>query len=126
MDKYYTIRIDTDQNIIYDVHDTIDLDLKYLQKSVNGYIQIVKCHGVSNDIFRFVLIVLDEEGLLKENPKLNKMASALYGGTIVGDVVLTTEFNPDPRSEPDCYAFDEASYIRLNTLLTRLREMIVG
>lgn len=123
---YYTIRISKDSEIAIDQHEKINLDLKYLQKSVNGHIQIVTCHSMFRSRLGHVLIVLDEEGLLKDDPVINPIASILYGSTIVGDVVLTTEYNPDPYAEPDCYAFDEPTKNNVYKILCNVIKLLGG
>lgn len=122
---YFTLRIDTDNNIYVHKHDKIDLDLKYLQDNVNGYIEIVHCNtDVLKTLFDNVLIVVDEEGLLKDSPQINKIASFLYGGVIVGDVVLTSSYNPDPFAVPDCYAFEEIFFNRLYEVIEKIHNLI--
>lgn len=122
---YFTLRIDTNNNIYVNKHEKIDLDLKYLQDNVNGYIEIVHCNtDVLKSLFDNVLIVVDEEGLLKDSPQINKIASFLYGGVIVGDVVLTSSYNPDPFAEPDCYAFEEIFFNRLYEVIEKIHNLI--
>lgn len=96
--------------------DSIDLELKDLQSAVGvggGFIEIV-----APQVFQFInpylRLVVDDMGLYKEECKLNVLASALYCGDIVGDVVVCTTFNSDPYAEPDIYAmeFDEAMKLR--------------
>lgn len=121
---YFTLRIDTDNNLTVDKHDKIGLELDYLHKSVNGYIEVARCYGAYRDIFKNVIIVLDEEGLLKPDWKMNRIASYLYGNLIVGDVVLTTQYNPDPYAEPDCYCFDEPSFNKIYAIVKSMKEKI--
>ncbi|KKK89195.1 hypothetical protein LCGC14_2735520 [marine sediment metagenome] len=65
-----------------------DLSLESLQKAVGGYIEIVQTNDGR-------LIVLDEEGKLKDKP-VNSKATALTRGIVcdwdltVGDVVIAS------------------------------------
>lgn len=62
--------------------------LKELQKAVGGYIEIVKLETG-------ILMVVDEEGLLKDGARQNMVASVLSGRRIVGDVCLISEADFD-------------------------------
>jgi hypothetical protein len=65
-----------------------DLSLDSLQETVGGMIDIVPARNG-----RFVcieILVVDDEGLLKDKP-VNKTASLLYGGEIRGDVVAAMD-----------------------------------
>ena len=59
--------------------------LQELQKAVNGYIQVVSIHEGEH---AGKLIIVDEEGLLKEEPIVNKEASNIAGQLIIGQVIL--------------------------------------
>ena len=55
-----------------------------------------------------VLMCIDDNGKIL-GKKLNPLATVLYApeyDCIVGDVVLGTEFSPNPNDEPDIYALD--------------------
>ena len=61
-----------------------DTELATLQEAVGGYIQIVSIPSSDK------IIVLDEEGKLKDKP-VNKKATELYNNpydVIVGDVII--------------------------------------
>ena len=58
-----------------------DTNLKTLQDAVGGYIEYAQLADGK-------VLVVNEEGLLKKNQKVNYTASKLYGSTIVGDAVL--------------------------------------
>jgi hypothetical protein len=62
------------------------LSLEQCQKAVGGYIERVCLPGgtAPND----VEMIADEEGLLKPDPVLNPIASAIAGQPIVGTVIL--------------------------------------
>lgn len=57
--------------------------LEELQRAVGGYIEFVPIPAMDD-----IVLVVDEEGLLKEKP-YNKIASEIAGRVIVGDVVIT-------------------------------------
>ena len=54
--------------------------LKEAQDIVGGYIELVSVGGGKT-------LVVDEEGLLKNKP-MNHAGSRLYGGMIVGDIII--------------------------------------
>lgn len=58
------------------------------------------------------LMIVDEEGLLKDDRKINWVASALYHGTIVGNVLLGMEGIRD--GEPDIIGFPDKGEAILN------------
>lgn len=114
--KYAWLIISQDGPIGIVPQDGIDIELKDLQSAVGcggGFIEIV-APQVFQYINPFLRLVVDDMGLYKEECRLNLLASALYCGDIVGDVVVCTTFNPDPYAEPDVYAmeFDEAMKLR--------------
>jgi hypothetical protein len=59
--------------------------LDELQKAVGGYIQIL---SITTGEYAGKLMVVDEEGLLKLNPVVNKTASLIAGQRIVGQVII--------------------------------------
>ena len=59
--------------------------LKELQHAVGGYIQIV---SITTGEHSGKLLIVDEEGLIKPNPILNKEASKIADQQIVGQVIL--------------------------------------
>ena len=59
--------------------------LKELQGYVGGYIELI--HIVSGD-YKDHIMVVDEEGLLKQNPVVNATASLIAVRRIVGDVLI--------------------------------------
>lgn len=114
--KYAWLIISQDGPIGIVPQDEINLELKDLQSAVGvggGFIEIV-APQMFQYINPFLRLVVDDMGLYKEECRLNLLASALYCGDIVGDVVVCTTFNPDPYAEPDIYAmpFDEAMKLR--------------
>lgn len=58
-----------------------DFKLKELQELVGGFIEIVQMYGH--------IMVVDEEGLLKQKP-YNAIASVISGRPLVGNVVFCT------------------------------------
>ena len=59
--------------------------LKELQKAVDGYIQIVH---LNQGEYVGKLMVVDEDGKLKTDAKLNNEASRIAGQRIVGQVII--------------------------------------
>ena len=59
--------------------------LEELQKAVNGYIQLVP---IKEGEYVGKLMIVDEEGLLKATPQLNKEASKIVSQPIVGQVLI--------------------------------------
>lgn len=86
-----TLKITTDNKI-----SIIDVDLdahKALRRAIGGYIEIVHT-GIMHEYFKApVLMLVDEEGLIKNLP-VNAAASHFYGYqkhgcTIAGDAIFT-------------------------------------
>ncbi len=59
--------------------------LEELQNAVGGYIQIV---SITTGEYSEKLMIVDEEGLLKDNPQVNEEASKIVGQRIVGQVII--------------------------------------
>jgi hypothetical protein len=59
--------------------------LKELQQAVGGYIEIVQ---VTTGDYAGKLMLVDEEGKLKEDAQVNKEASNIVGMQIVGQVII--------------------------------------
>ena len=59
--------------------------LEELQKAVGGYIQIVQ---ITTGEHSGELMIVDEEGKLKEDAQVNKEASNIVGMQIVGQVII--------------------------------------
>lgn len=85
-----TLKITTDNKI-----SIIDVDLddhKTLRRAIGGYIEIVHT-GIMHEYFKTpVLMIVDEEGLIKNRPA-NPVASYFYGvrnhnQIIAGDVIF--------------------------------------
>ena len=93
-----------------------EMPLEWLQKSVDGWIEIVRGVGLPDG----GLLVVNEEGLLRGLP-FNPVASFLYSAgnaPIVGDAVVCCDFDPrTPIFEPDCYA---APLLWMRSFLDRL------
>lgn len=62
------------------------LSLEQCQKAVGGYIERVCLPGGTAP--EDVEMIADEEGLLKPDPQVNHLASAIAGRPIVGTVIL--------------------------------------
>lgn len=65
--------------------------LRELQEKVGGTFEVVRFQGSKR-------MIINEDGLAKELP-FNYAASRLYGGRIVGDVVLCHVFDPGTEQE---------------------------
>lgn len=94
--KYAVIEIRASGQVVLYAMKQRKLDLNYLQRAVDGHIEIVNIRFQTG---RYLMVV-DDEGLLKEK-KPNGIASILYGDLIVGDAVIGIQYI-DP--EPDIYA----------------------
>jgi hypothetical protein len=60
-----------------------ELTLEQMQKAVGGFIELVYLPDKK-------IMVVDEEGLLKEK-EINQIASSIAHGVIVGDVLIISE-----------------------------------
>lgn len=78
-----------------------EIELSYLQRVVDGPIDIVQI-PLAKHKGKKILMVVNDEGLLK-GLKGNALASALYLDYIVGDVVIGIQ---DTDPEPDIYALE--------------------
>lgn len=106
--KYKLICISTDAKFTTKEYDAPSVPLEDLRECVGGYIEIVR-PAFLEPVEPFLLMVLDEDGKLKEKP-INDLASLLYCNPfdcIVGNVVIGTRFNEDPTAEPDIYAMPD-------------------
>lgn len=55
-------------------------------------IEILNCPDLSEGC----VMIVDDEGMLKEEPKINPIATTIYGDPIVGDVlIMGTEHTPE-------------------------------
>ena len=75
--------------------DCEDITLDYLQSEVDGYIETVRIKDMPN---RHLLMVIDEEGKLKNKPindLAGKIAYIRFDDYIVGDVVIVKEQDED-------------------------------
>ena len=85
--------------------DCEDITLDYLQSEVDGYIETIRIKGGPD---RRLLMVIDEEGKLKDKPindLAGKIAYIRFDDYIVGDVVIVKEQDEDFVSLTD----DEAN-----------------
>ena len=125
---YGYIKVTADDELT--VHATSSvLDNDDLQDAVGGYYEVVRPGILQDTVWENVRILCDEEGLYREHPKINKLASALYAAPypIVGDVVLCTTdtpFDVPYQSEPDIWPFDKFSLPAAEDFFTRLLEKL--
>ena len=119
--NYYIVKVSSDDQVETIKKERIDLDLKELQKLVDGYIEVVS-PIMLREVYPDLKMIINESGKLYDLP-VNRMGTALYGNPddcIVGNIVFCTTFNPDPEADPDIYAFDQEDYERLISWLPRL------
>ena len=81
-----TVKVTTDNKI--SIIDVDFDDFRSIQQAIGGYFETVHTQLMA-DYFKdpSVIILVDEEGLVKELP-LNPVGSALYRGAIAGDLIL--------------------------------------
>ena len=91
-----TLKITTDNKI-----SIVDLDFDYesLKEEIGGYFENVKTQKLWDYFKAKVVMIVDEEGLLKELPT-NLLGCYFYdtdkhGSPIVGDVILGLMIGPD-------------------------------
>ena len=75
------------------------MDLHDLQMAVGGHIEIVRVMNECFACFNYYIVVNDE-GAIRPEFKVNLLASLLYGSVIFGDVVLGVH---KTIPEPDVY-----------------------
>lgn len=85
-----TLKITTDNKI--SVVDVNFSDFKAIQQAIGGYFEIVKTQKLRNYFKTKVVMIVDEEGLVKNLP-MNPMGCYFYdtdkhGNPIVGNVIL--------------------------------------
>ena len=103
--------------------DEAELELKDLQETVGGHIEIVVPIYLCQLFNPFLRMVVDEMGLYKDY-ELNKIASALYGHPIVGDVAICTAWNSEPMAEPDVYAMEWKEAVKLRDKFLEIAQSI--
>lgn len=81
-----TVKVTTDNKI--SIIDVDFDDFRSIQRAIGGHFETVHTQLMA-DYFKdpSVIILVDEEGLIKELP-LNPVGSALYQGTIAGDLIF--------------------------------------
>jgi len=81
-----TVKVTTDNKI--SIIDVDFDDFRSIQQAIGGHFETVRTQLMA-DYFKdpSVIMLVDEEGLIKGLP-LNPVGSALYRGTIAGDLVF--------------------------------------
>ena len=81
-----TVKVTTDNKI--SIIDVDFDDFRSIQRAIGGHFETVHTQLMA-DYFKdpSVIILVDEEGLVKELP-LNPVGSALYRGKIAGDLIF--------------------------------------
>ncbi len=80
-----TIRVTADGKI--SVVDVDFSDIQSVQNMLGGYVEVVHNWRLARLLGEGIVMLVDEEGLLKELP-LNPVGSFFYEGLIVGDFLL--------------------------------------
>lgn len=97
--KYAVIEVRASGQVVIFPMKKREIELSYLQRVVDGPIDIVPV-PLAKHKGKKLLMVVNDEGLLK-GLKGNALASAFYLDYIVGDVVIGIQ---DTEPEPDIYA----------------------
>lgn len=118
------IKITTDNEIsIVDVSEQEDL-LKTLQKEVDGFIEIVRPHGLMEistvlaETIGPLVMLVDEDGRCKFK-EINAVGTRLYHNSIAGDILLCKEvYKEGTGYDLELFTEDEAlSVCRLFKLI---------
>lgn len=97
--NFANIEIRQDGTIVLRPMQKEAMELHDLQMAVGGHIEIVRVMNECLACFNYYMVVNDE-GAIRPEFKLNPMASMLYGHEIFGDVVLGVH---KTSPEPDVY-----------------------
>lgn len=65
----------------------------------------IECESIETVHVKNSLMIVDEEGLHKDHPETNWIASAIYRGTIVGNALIGLQGERD--GEPDIVGFGD-------------------
>lgn len=118
--KYGYIKVTPEDELT--VHYTSSvLDNDDLWDKIGGYYEIVCPALLQNTMWKDVRILCDDCGLLKENQRINKLASGLYAAPspIVGNVLFVRQgFTED--GEADIFPFSGDDIQNLQNYLERL------
>ena len=101
------------------------LNNSQLWNDIGGYYEVVAPRLLYGTRWSKIRILCDEEGLFKENPKVNKLASGLYAApsAIVGNVVIC-KFDISPNQEPDILAFESPELEEAEKFIRALIEQL--
>ena len=75
---------------IVDFEETLEFYYKHLECRMIDIVRPYALIKKSHECKKFILIV-DDEALLKSNPKINAFATLAYGSTICGKAILAKE-----------------------------------
>lgn len=119
--EYGYLKVTTDDVLSIIETDKNELDNHELWKQINGYYEIVAPVMLRETIWKDVRILCDDNGLLKDGMKINKVASGLYGAPspIVGDVLFVRQGFTDD-GEADIFPFYGQDIKALEDFLKRL------
>lgn len=97
--NFANIEIRQDGMIVLRPMQKEEMELHDLQMAVGGHIEIVRVMNTDLEGLRYYMVVNDE-GAIRPEFKINLVASMLYGHEIYGDVVLGVH---KTIPEPDVY-----------------------
>lgn len=94
-----TVKVTTDNKI--SIIDVDFDDFRSIQQAIGGHFETVRTQ-LMVDYFKdpSVIMLVDEEGLIKDLP-LNPVGSALYRGTIAGDLIFAKTRGEDIMAPDD-------------------------
>lgn len=124
--RYGYIKVTTDDQLSIIETSGNELENRDLWKQIGGYYEIVAPRLLASpNMWRDVRILCDDEGLLKDGMKINRLASALYAApsAIVGDVLFVRQGWTDD-GEADIFPFSGDDLKILENFLSRLLERL--
>lgn len=105
--------------------NTNKLNNSQLWHDIGGYYEVVTPRLLYNTRWSCIRILCDDEGLYKENSKVNKLASGLYAApsAIVGNVVIC-KFDSPVYQEPDIWPFESPELEEAEKFIRVLTERV--
>ena len=110
---YANIEIRQDGTIVLRPMQKESMELYDLQMAVGGHIELVRVMNTDLAGLQYMMVVNDE-GAIRPEFRLNMMASMLYGHGIYGDVVLGVH---KTIPEPDVYNMPIQEAVKLLEIL---------
>lgn len=123
--EYGYIKVTADDKLSVIETKTAVLENEDLWRQIGGYYEIVAPNMLANTMWKDVRILCDDCGLLKENQRINKLASGLYAAPspIVGDILLVMQGRWED-GEADIFAFPADDVQMLEKYMSRLLERL--